>query len=63
MPDPIVFVVDDDSSVRRSLKRLIRSQGLEVETFASADDFLRRDLWLPETSSAQETRAFHGRAA
>ena len=43
MPDPIVLVVDDDSSVRRSLKRLIGSTGVEVETFASAEDFLRRD--------------------
>lgn len=36
----VVFVVDDDESVRGSLKRLIRSMGLAVETFASAEDFL-----------------------
>jgi len=36
----VVFVVDDDESVRGSLKRLIRSLGLAVETFASAEDFL-----------------------
>jgi FixJ family two-component response regulator len=35
-----VFVVDDDPSVRRGLDRLIRSAGLLVETFASADAFL-----------------------
>src|SRR5215471_10514697 len=36
----LVFVVDDDSSVRESLKNLIRSAGLNVETFASAQEFL-----------------------
>jgi FixJ family two-component response regulator len=40
--DPIVFVVDDDPSVREALARLVRSAGLNVETFASAEDFLRR---------------------
>ncbi|PJJ06710.1 LuxR family two component transcriptional regulator [Janthinobacterium sp. 67] len=39
--DPIVFVVDDDQSVREALDSLIRSIGLRVETFASAQDFLR----------------------
>lgn len=38
---PIVFVVDDDPSVRRSTERLIRSIGLEVQVFASARDFLK----------------------
>jgi FixJ family two-component response regulator len=44
MPEPkaIVFVVDDDESVRESLESLIRSAGLKVETFASARDFLAR---------------------
>jgi FixJ family two-component response regulator len=36
----MVFVVDDDPSVRKALRRLIRSAGLEVETFASAEEFL-----------------------
>jgi FixJ family two-component response regulator len=42
MPEPeaIVFVVDDDESVRESLGGLIRSAGLRVETFASAQQFL-----------------------
>lgn len=42
MPEPeaIVFVVDDDVSVRESLGGLIRSAGLRVETFASAQRFL-----------------------
>lgn len=41
---PIVFVIDDDNSVRRSLKRLLRSVDLDVETFASAQDFLRKPM-------------------
>jgi FixJ family two-component response regulator len=39
---PIVFVVDDDVSVRESLELLIRCQGWEPETFASAQEFLAR---------------------
>ena len=35
-----VFVVDDDDAVRDSLEMLLRSVGLEVETYASADEFL-----------------------
>jgi len=44
MPDvqPIVFVVDDDISVRESLELLIRSAGWRAETFASAQAFLSR---------------------
>ena len=38
---PIVFVVDDDLSVRRTTERLIRSIGLEVQTFTSAREFLK----------------------
>jgi len=37
----IVFVIDDDESVREAIRSLIRSVGLTVETFASANDFLR----------------------
>jgi DNA-binding NtrC family response regulator len=36
----LVFVVDDDSSIRESLSNLIRSAGLSVQTFASAQEFL-----------------------
>ena len=39
---PIVFVVDDDISVRESLEMLLRSEGWQVETFGSAQDFLSR---------------------
>jgi FixJ family two-component response regulator len=69
MPDPqaIVFVVDDDASVREALARLIRSAGLLVETFASAEDFLTRpraetpsclllDLRLPDLSGLDVQR-------
>jgi FixJ family two-component response regulator len=37
---PPVFVVDDDASVRRALTRLIKSAGHQVQTFASAQEFL-----------------------
>jgi FixJ family two-component response regulator len=39
--DAMIFVVDDDIGTRESLKNLIRSVGLRVEVFASAQDFLR----------------------
>jgi FixJ family two-component response regulator len=39
---PVVFVVDDDVSVRESLELLILSAGWQPETFASAEDFLER---------------------
>src|SRR5580698_1040605 len=39
---PIVFVVDDDRSVRESLEPLINSAGWESETFGSAEEFLAR---------------------
>jgi len=59
--DAIVFVVDDDVSVREALESLIRSVGLRVEGFASAEGFLGRrrgdesgcvilDVQLPELS-------------
>ncbi len=38
--DPVVFVIDDDRGIREGLQSLIRSVGLRVETFASAQDFL-----------------------
>jgi FixJ family two-component response regulator len=58
---PIVFVVDDDASVREALGGLIRSAGWAVEVFASAQQFLERapvdvpsclvlDLQLPDLS-------------
>jgi len=38
--EPIVYVIDDDASVRSALKSLIRSVGLEVEVFGSGPEFL-----------------------
>jgi len=66
MPDTtsLVFVVDDDVSVRESLQLLIRTAGWRVETFASAQDFLARprpnvpcclilDVSLPDLSGLE----------
>ena len=41
-PTSFVFVIDDDESVRRGLKRLLRSAEYESEVFKSASDFLAR---------------------
>src|SRR5271170_245577 len=65
--DPIVFVVDDDASVRDAVKRLIASVGLRVETFGSTQEFLnaRRpeapaclvlDVRLPDASGLELQR-------
>ena len=42
--EAIVFVIDDDESIREALKSLIRSVGLKVETFAAAHEFLQSRL-------------------
>ncbi len=63
----VVFVVDDDASVREALQRLVRSADLRVEAFASAEEFLRRprtdgpsclllDLRLPDLSGLDVQR-------
>jgi FixJ family two-component response regulator len=60
-PTPIVFVVDDDVSVRESLEPLILSYGFDVATFGTAEEFLLRpcptvpsclllDMRLPDLS-------------
>jgi FixJ family two-component response regulator len=60
-PTPVVFIVDDDLSVRESLQSLVRSAGWQAETFSSAKDFLARprvlapsclvlDVQLPDLS-------------
>src|SRR6516165_6438082 len=38
--NPLVCVIDDESSIRESLSRLLRSAGLKVQAFASAQEFL-----------------------
>jgi len=45
-PTPIVFVVDDDVSIRNSVEVLIRGVGWQPETFASAQEFLSRPAVL-----------------
>jgi two-component system, LuxR family, response regulator FixJ len=42
---PTIFIVDDDASVRKSLSRLLDSLGFAAETFASADEFLKRERY------------------
>lgn len=39
---PLVYVVDDDESMRRALERLLRSAGFGVQLFASSEEFLQR---------------------
>jgi FixJ family two-component response regulator len=46
---PIIAIVDDDASVRRSLLRVVRSAGFVGEAFASAREFL---AWLPSGQAA-----------
>ncbi len=46
---PVIAIVDDDESVRRSLRRLVQAAGYVVETFASAGEFL---AWLPRGRAA-----------
>ena len=59
--DPVVFVIDDDTSMREALQSLFRSVGLRVEMFGSAPEFLQSklpnvasclvlDIRLPEVS-------------
>ena len=43
-PRSVVFVVDDDASMREAMQLLFRSVGLEAEVFASAAEFLRSKL-------------------
>ncbi len=38
---PVIYIVDDDDSVRRAMERLFRSTGMDVRIFASAQEFLK----------------------
>ena len=62
--DITIFVVDDDESVRRALKRLMKSVGLQVATFGSAREFINArgtnrtgilvlDVRMPEMSGLE----------
>jgi two-component system, LuxR family, response regulator FixJ len=42
-PDKIIFIIDDDRSVRKSLSLFLQATGYEVETYASAEDYLLRE--------------------
>lgn len=46
---PVIAIVDDDDSVRRSLLRVVQSAGYAAESFASAREFLD---WLPQGRAA-----------
>jgi FixJ family two-component response regulator len=47
--DPVVFVIDDDASMRRALTNLFQSVGLQAEAFGSAPEMLQRQL--PDVAS------------
>jgi FixJ family two-component response regulator len=66
----IIYIIDDDESVRRALRRLIRSAGWDAETFANAEDFLQSanlrnpaclilDVHLPGLSGLQLQARLH----
>lgn len=70
-PIPIVFVVDDDISVRESLEALLALEGWQAESFPSAKDFLARpraqtpsclilDVSLPDLSGLELQRQIAG---
>jgi FixJ family two-component response regulator len=59
-----ICIVDDDSSMRRSIQQLLDSDGLMALTFEDAEDFLEHarsypvqlavlDVWMPETSGLE----------
>jgi FixJ family two-component response regulator len=71
-PTPIVFVVDDDISVREALEALIRHEGWQCETFATAEAFLSRprvaapsclvlDVSLPDLNGLDLQKRLAGR--
>jgi RNA polymerase sigma factor (sigma-70 family) len=43
-PIPVVYIVDDDASVRKALRSLVRSVGLEAEMFATPHEFLQSQI-------------------
>ncbi len=41
--ETVIFIIDDDESIRKSLSRLLRASGFNVETYASSEEFLSRE--------------------
>lgn len=71
MPEPTVFVVDDDAAVRGAIGRLLKSAGLSAKTYASARDFLENydrnaagclvlDVRMPGMSGMELQEALRG---
>jgi FixJ family two-component response regulator len=52
----LVGIVDDDLSIRRGLRRLFKSAGYAAETFASAEDYLAREIFDGPTCLALDVR-------
>ena len=52
----LIGVVDDDQSVRRGLRRLLKSAGYAAETFASAEDYLAREIFEGPTCLILDVR-------
>ena len=44
LSSPIVFIVDDDEDMRLSMQRLLKTVDLRAELFATAQDFLQRNI-------------------
>lgn len=67
IPDPVVFVVDDDPAIREAVRKLLQSVGLRAETFGSTREFLSTgrpqgpaclvlDIRLPDVSGLEFQR-------
>jgi FixJ family two-component response regulator len=52
----LIGIVDDDQSVRRGLRRLFKSAGYTAETFASAEDYLAREIFEGPTCLVLDVR-------
>ena len=57
---PVVFVIDDDVSVRKAVGRLLKSAGMRALAFASADAFLKQPL--PDAPASPRQRKTRPRA-
>ena len=42
----IIFIIDDDYSIRRSLRLLLESAGYRIETYSSSEEFLEREVYI-----------------